>query len=529
MFKGFQKDGKPFFPVGAQTHNSSSYTEEDFRYAAQCTKNLCCNMIEAPVYWNKIEPEEGVFDFTSIDYMIRISREMDLKLIVLWFGSMKNGDMSYCPTFVKADTRRFPRALRADGVMLQNLSSYSAANRVADAAAYERFIGHVKNIDSLEQTVIAIQVENEPGYLQSDRDYSPEAEAHLKRDIPAGLVDFLKARGCGFPYEQWIKHGTKQAGAWEEVFGIHGIEFCEAYQISQAIDYIAECGKKIYDIPMYVNVWLDTGEFAIPGIGCPGGGPLPRVLDIWKFKSPHIDFVAPDIYTRNYRSYRDMCDTYSRDDNPLFVPESNGNGANATHVFYAVGARNAIGFAVFGVESLFDADGSIKPDSEAMRESNQFLLNAQSLLARFRGTGRIYPVVQEADIPRENYEFERFYGCVNFRPAGLPGLAGVGYKSWNSPAADTPLPARGLIFEAGPTEFYLVGNFHLKFMYKSSPERILAAQPYVVVGFASVEEGYFNDNDEFVVTGERNGDEVLHGDFCAMPCGGITRVRLIGG
>ena len=524
-FKGFMKNGKPFFPVGAQAHNSSSYTEKDFRHAVACTKGLSCNMIEAPVYWHKIEPEEGVFDFSSIDMMVNVCREADLKLVVLWFATWKNGDMSYCPPYVKADPKRFPRVLASDGTLLQNLSAHVDSNWKADANAYAHLMKHIKEIDEKEQTIIAMQVENEPGYLRTDRDYRPEAEKNHKGPIPSGLLEYIKAHTCGFPYEQWKKNGCEEAGAWQEVFGIHGIEFCEAYQLARYIDQVAEEGKKAYDIPMYVNVWLGGGDFGIPGLGYPGGGALVKVLDVWKFCTPNIDFISPDIYSQSYRTYREMCDGYSRDDNPLFVPETGRTGFNVAYMFYAIGKANAIGYATFGIESSFELDGTIKEDSIAMKESNQCLLNAQKLLCEYHGTGKIHAVVQEEHIGQANYEFERYYGCVKFAFEGRHGQ-GTGYKGRVNPPANTPLPIRGLIFEVSPTEFYLVGNFHLKLAYKSSPARNISTQVYPLVDYASVQEGYFDDDGEFVVVDERNGDEVMFGDFWATPQSGITRVRL---
>jgi hypothetical protein len=55
----------------------------------------------------------------------------------------------------------------------------------------------------------------------------------------------------------------------------------------------------------------------------------------------------------------------------------------------------------------------------------------------------------------------------------------------------------------------------------------MSVQGSPVVDFASVEEGYFNAEGKFTVTGERNGDEVMFGDFWAAPHSGVTRVKLI--
>ncbi len=52
-----------------------------------------------------------------------------------------------------------------------------------------------------------------------------------------------------------------QSGSWEGVFGGFGAELCMAWGIARYIDEIAQAGKEIYDIFMYVNVWMDrNGE-----------------------------------------------------------------------------------------------------------------------------------------------------------------------------------------------------------------------------------------------------------------------------
>src|SRR5262249_36166913 len=75
---------------------------------------LNLNTLLAPVSWELIEPQEGTFDFTLVDGLLRASRSHGLRLILLWFGSWKNGMSSYAPLWVKRDTTRFPRTRLGD-------------------------------------------------------------------------------------------------------------------------------------------------------------------------------------------------------------------------------------------------------------------------------------------------------------------------------------------------------------------------------------------------------------------------------
>ena len=184
LFEGFRVNGKAFFALGAQSHNSSSYSPEMFSEAVKAALALNCNTVEAPIYWEIIEADEGIYDFASIDYMVQMCRTAGLKLVILWFASWKNGDMSYVPEWVKLDQARFQRVLRSDGVPVADLSAHYNANRDADTKAYTAVMSHVKKIDEKEQTVIAMQVENEPGYLKTDRDYSPEALKNVQAAVP---------------------------------------------------------------------------------------------------------------------------------------------------------------------------------------------------------------------------------------------------------------------------------------------------------------------------------------------------------
>ena len=48
---------------------------------------------------------------------------------------------------------------------------------------------------------------------------------------------------------------------------------------------------------MYINVWLmGQGWWPIPGEAYPSGGAVTKVLDIYKWFTPHVDMISPDAH-----------------------------------------------------------------------------------------------------------------------------------------------------------------------------------------------------------------------------------------
>ncbi|MBB5519748.1 beta-galactosidase [Amphiplicatus metriothermophilus] len=142
---------------------------------------LGLNAVLAPVYWEMIEPEEGRFDFSLVDALLKRARAHDQRLVLLWFGSWKNSMSSYAPAWAKRDAARFPRAETKDGTRQEILSPFSEANLDADRKALVALMTHLAEVDAKHRTVVMVQVENEIGMIPEARDHSPRAGSARQR------------------------------------------------------------------------------------------------------------------------------------------------------------------------------------------------------------------------------------------------------------------------------------------------------------------------------------------------------------
>src|SRR5580698_1992324 len=156
-------DGQPYFLLGTQVDNSSGWpTRLDAVWPA--ARALGLNTLEVPVYWEQMEPTHGTFDFTVVDSLLEQARTHNTRLVLLWFGTWKNGKMHYVPDWVKSDPVTYPRMLSKTGMPIDVLSPNAPANLDADRTAFTALMRHLKAADP-QHTVIMMQVENESGSL----------------------------------------------------------------------------------------------------------------------------------------------------------------------------------------------------------------------------------------------------------------------------------------------------------------------------------------------------------------------------
>lgn len=335
--------GEPVLMLGVETTNKLMDKPEDLQYLDEnldMYKAAGVNTLVQPFAWYTLEPEQGTFDYTMIDAFIEACRERDMMLIPLWFGSIKNAQLSYAPDWVRENDDKFFRALREDGTRLNSISPFCMEGMKADRNAFQHLMQRIKEKDPEGEIVVMVQPNNETGIIATDshRDMSEAATDAWNDEVPDKLMDYLEEHdGSLKPWLQrvWNENGRKSDGIWPEVFGEDspGHKIFMSYYMAKYMGKIVEGGKEVYYIPMFVNDWL--GSLKEPG--GPIGGPDFQVHDIWRAVAPVIDIYAPDIYSPHYREF---CDAFHYEDNPLVVPEAVGKhgargkaGAQAWYTF----------------------------------------------------------------------------------------------------------------------------------------------------------------------------------------------------
>jgi len=437
-------DGKPFLMLGAQINNSSSWAAE-LPSAWSAAEAMHVNTVEAPVYWEQMEPAKGTFDFANVDLLVNQARERHLHLVLLWFGTWKNGQNHYVPEWIKSDVKTYPREETAYGKLLDVMSPVSAANLDADKHAFAALMGHLKEIDGAQHTVLMIQVENESGSVGSVRDFSPAAQKLFEGDVPAELTKALHVSG----------------GSWTKVFGPDADERFAAYSTAHYVGEVAKAGKAEYALPMYCNVWiiypvhaLENRDRAYPGQEYPSGGPEQPNVPIWKAAAPSIDVLAPDYYSSDSELFRQTLAVYHRPDNPVFIPETHADANFGRFLFYALGS-GAIGFSPFGIDRgpqpgpVFDqrsAEGGPRPASAG---DNYALLRPAGMeIAQLNFEGKVQTAVEEKGTARQTLHFNGVDAVVSF---GFPQGDGA------APPGTPTLQGHALVAQLGPLEFLVTG------------------------------------------------------------------------
>ena len=498
-------DGEPYLILGAQTNNSANYPAA-LKDVWPTLEKMHANTLSIPVAWEQIEPEEGKFDFSFVDYLVKESRKRGLRLNLLWFATWKNNAPHYAPAWVKLDNKRFPRVVKQDGDTLNSLSPHFRTTLEADKKAFVALMTYLKNIDK-QHTVILVQVENEVGTYGSVRDFSPTAQKLFNSPVPETLVKKL---------------GVK-SGTWAQVFGKDADEFFHAYHIAIYVDEIAAAGKAVKPLPMNVNVALrNPFNPGLPG-QYSSGGPTDNVIDIWKAAAPHIDMLSPDIYFRDYKAVDKVLELYSRPDNALFVAEI-GNDQPFARYFFSTLGYQGIGFAPFGMDDTDYVNyplGTREMNDEAIEhfaQNYRLLAPMAREWAKMSFEGKVWGVAEPVDTNATNEKIwnaeatpeeqkaEAAKNAANYTQLLDLGLwdAEVTYGRhmfWIDPPVGNQPSSGGVLIAQLSDNEYLVTGYRARVTFKGSAE--LQGKKYMI---DRVEEGHYKDG-QWVFERVWNGDQ----------------------
>ena len=386
------------FPIlGGELSNSAATSVEDIDEVMPRMRALGLNTVLVPAYWELMEPQEqsqiglssaerrqkstegqlmepveGKFDFTLIDRTIDVARREQLHVVFLWFGVWKNSMSCYAPGWFKQDTKRFPRAMTAEGKQMEIASCFSDNVLQADLKAFSALMRHIREKDPQREVVIMMQIENEIGMLESARDHSPLAEKAYNK-------------------ERWAeRYGTDE----------YADEKFMALSYARYVEHLAEAAREIHDMPLYVNAAMNSrgrrpGEY-------PSAGPLAHLIDFWHEGAPSIDLLAPDIYDTGFKSW---CAQYAMPLRPqdynsqfstlhsqfvknrLFIPESRCCENSGVRALYAFGEHQALGFSPFAIDQASPKETeSVTRAYELLRQ----IFNFQSSIFNLKTWGLLF-------------------------------------------------------------------------------------------------------------------------------------------
>jgi len=512
-------DSKPYLMLAGELHNSSSSSLDYMKPTWPALSALGLNTVLTPVSWELVEPTEGHYDFTLVDGLLAQARAQHMHIVFLWLAAWKNGLSGYPPAWVKSDLKRFPRAVLAsapdtDDVVpahLTNLlSTLSPALVQADSRAFHALMEHLRAVDGDAHTVLMMQVENEVGVLGDSRDHSALANRAFAAQVPAELTQYLAAHRDTLSSELralWLQNGAKTQGTWTEVFGdtTRTDEIFMAWNYARYIQQVAAAGKSAYPIPMFVNCWLGSSN---PPGDYPSGGPLTRVLDIWRAAGSALDFYTPDLYSNDFEGWATR---YHQPNNPLFLAETSAGPVAAANVFYAFGEQAALGFSPFGIDA--------GTHGEPPRPTDPALKGREELSESYHAIQSLLPqlIAAQASGNVRGFLLSKSHPAVDLVLHGL-----TLHVSLDDLFGNRAESGFGLIIQEGPQEgpasFLGVGKgFHVSFTPRDA-----YAPP---VGIASIVEGSFKDG-TWIPGRHLNGDENDQGNYWRFDQYGLHTERV---
>jgi len=217
-----------------------------------------------------------------------------------------------------------------------------------------------------------------------------------------------------------------------------------------------------------------------------------------------LDFLGPDLYLPDTKTYLALLDHYARPDNALFVPETS-NALGFARFFWAALGRGAIGWAPFGMDATDYSNyplGARTLDTATLEAFAVPFALFRPIAADWAAIASTHPTWgtvktddgAEQSTTMGNWRVTASYGLNNF---DVPGWPGAEPPTW----ANQPVGG-GVVAQLGADEFLIAGQFvRLRFA---------PVDPATNIQILSAEEGTFVDG-QWKASRRWNGDQTSSG------------------
>lgn len=318
-------EDKPFHTYGIQLRldrfrNNAHKENKDLKGLFKAAKELCVNTVQVVVTWKEVEPEEGTYDFSNLEFAVIQCEENNLKMEIVWFGSnvCGSGWDNFTPEWLINDRERFYLMVNQNGEELAANYIHPMDGRkhafcvendellICEGRVIDQMLKYLEGIDK-SHTVIGYQVENEPSIVQ----HNPEGN----------MTDRCHCSKCNSLYESG-KYSSPLDFSKERL----------AVYLNKVASYVKNSKLKIITRVNFICWYWDIDEDV---------GFLRRY-------APMVDFVGYDNYGSTLaKEYEILIDDLSREGNVPHISEASGDESNQRERIFSTISADAIGYEVY--------------------------------------------------------------------------------------------------------------------------------------------------------------------------------------
>ena len=217
----------------------------------------------------------GQYDFTLVDTLLTEARQHKVHLVLLWFGTWKNGSQHYMPEWMKLEPERYPHMVDKNG----ERGGLALAVRGGIAGGGQ---------DGVHRVHAASQGSRPAAHR--DHGAGGERARHVgqrARLLPGGAEALRSAGAAGGAqgHAGERRHGVTRTGRRPSARTPR--VYFHAWSVAKYVGQVAAAGKAVYPLPMYANAALrDPLKTRRPAGSYESGGPTDNVLSIWKVAAP---------------------------------------------------------------------------------------------------------------------------------------------------------------------------------------------------------------------------------------------------